>query len=60
MATYAYIGTGGVQMGGCAVMASTVNIVSDFVARETVYVKAKAEKGILEKVTIKKVIVDNR
>ena len=55
-----HIPTGGIQTSGCAVTVLSQNIASGFVARETAYVKLKAEKGIFEKVTIKKVIVDTQ
>lgn len=51
-----YIGSGGVRVGGCAVTTPTPFYIADFTIGTIVYLRAKAMKGVLEKIAIKEAL----
>jgi hypothetical protein len=56
---YSYVGSGTVKTGGCAIVEKYAYIEYKWGENSTLYVKEKAEKGILERVVIKRVILNS-
>lgn len=57
--TLYYTGNGNVNIGGCARVERRIYVFYKWGERSIVYVKPKAVKGILEKIAVKKVILNN-
>jgi hypothetical protein len=58
MAVYTYIPSGGAIVGSCCIPVTFYRYYAlPFGPRDTVFVKTKAEQGILEKIVIKKYIL---
>ena len=54
-----YTGSGGIKIGGCAKTKKTDNIICKWSKNSILYVKYKASKGVLEKVAIKRVLLNS-
>ncbi len=55
-----YTGSGGFDLGGCAPFAIHQTYEFDFAQGSIVYVRRKARRGILEKVSIKRLVVNGQ
>jgi hypothetical protein len=55
MTVATYEGGGGIRIGGCAAYKLTINVAFPYGPGQTVYLIYRAQKGILEKITIKRI-----
>lgn len=59
MITFSYVGSGTVYTKGCAVTKKITYIQYKYGENSIVYVKYKAEKGIIERIAIKRVLLNS-
>lgn len=57
MADYTYIGSGGAETLGCAEVSMKVYYVYPYGEGSIVFLRYKAERGVLEKIAIKRVLI---
>lgn len=56
---YSYVGSGTIKTGGCAIVEKYAFVEYKWGEGSVLYVKSKAEKGVIERVVIKRVILNS-